>query len=146
MFGAVDRAVRATDEKADMNAPNFSQLKQDDMVDDVYVPESEEEWLEEARQDRFVGFGERSTSQRIVVQMFTEEKRAEMDLEGLWDIRTKRRADKEERGMAETLEKLAQEKNVVDANGREKERIEYMYGASPGEQMSLSINTDPTSH
>ena len=36
------------------------------------------------------GFGHESTRPRIVVQMFTEEKRAEMDLEGLWDNRLAR--------------------------------------------------------
>jgi hypothetical protein len=51
--------------------------------------------------DGYIGFGSRSTAPRIVVQMFTEEKRLEMDLEGLWEVRTSRRADKEERADAE---------------------------------------------
>lgn len=33
----------------------------------------------------FVGFGESSRHVTIVVQMFTEEKRADVDLEGLWE-------------------------------------------------------------
>lgn len=41
--------------------------------------------------DGYIGFGSRSTAPRIVVQMFTEEKRAEMDLEGLWEVRMARR-------------------------------------------------------
>ena len=36
------------------------------------------------------GFGHESTRPRIVVQLFTEEKRAEMDLEGLWENRLAR--------------------------------------------------------
>jgi Ribosomal silencing factor during starvation len=51
--------------------------------------------------DGYIGFGSRSTAPRIVVQMFTEEKRLEMDLEGLWEVRTSRRADKEERADVE---------------------------------------------
>ena len=55
-------------------------------------PETEEEHeLEPAQEDDYAGFGSRTTSPRIVVQMFTEEKRLEMDLEGLWDDRTTRR-------------------------------------------------------
>jgi Ribosomal silencing factor during starvation len=56
--------------------------------------EEEEEYQNPA--SSFVGFGSRSTAPRIVVQMFTEEKRAEMDLEGLWDVRQSRRARKTE--------------------------------------------------
>lgn len=36
------------------------------------------------RDDNFVGFGEVAEGTRVVVQMLTEEKRAEVDLEGLW--------------------------------------------------------------
>lgn len=51
----------------------------------------------ESGNDSYIGFGSRSTAPRIVVQMFTEEKRAEMDLEGLWEARTTRRAAKKEK-------------------------------------------------
>lgn len=45
------------------------------------------ETAQEAAQgdDQFVGFGESSRHVTIVVQMFTEEKRADVDLEGLWE-------------------------------------------------------------
>lgn len=49
----------------------------------------------------YIGFGSRSTDPRIVVQMFTQERRAEIDLEGLWDIRTIRRAVKAQKVYAE---------------------------------------------
>lgn len=49
----------------------------------------------------YSGFGSRSTAPRIVVQMLTEEKRLETDLEGLWQARTSRRANKEEMAVAE---------------------------------------------
>lgn len=45
---------------------------------------------------KYRGFGSVSNSPRIVVQMFTEEKRLEMDLEGLWESRIRRRDAKEE--------------------------------------------------
>jgi hypothetical protein len=45
------------------------------------------ETAQEATQedDQFVGFGESSRHVTIVVQMFTEEKRADVDVEGLWE-------------------------------------------------------------
>lgn len=52
--------------------------------------EEELEQHHESEED-YAGFGSRTTSPRIVVQMFTEEKRLEMDLEGLWDDRSTRR-------------------------------------------------------
>lgn len=58
--------------------------------------ESVEKGIESAN-DGYIGFGSRSTAPRIVVQMFTEEKRAEMDLEGLWEFRTTRRAAKDQK-------------------------------------------------
>jgi hypothetical protein len=48
----------------------------------------------------YVGFGSRATSQRIVVQMFTEEKRAEMNLEELWNARNTKRLVKEQKADA----------------------------------------------
>lgn len=51
--------------------------------------------------DTYVGFGSRTNAPRIVVQMFTEEKRVEMDLEGLWDVRNMRRARKAEKAFEE---------------------------------------------
>jgi hypothetical protein len=59
-------------------------------------PEGKQEDVE-LSDDGYIGFGSRSTAPRIVVQMFTEEKRAEMDLEGLWEARAARRAAKDEK-------------------------------------------------
>ena len=63
------------------------------------TPEEDEDEYYNPGED-YVGFGARTNSPRIVVQMFTEEKRVEMDLEGLWDIRNTRRARKDERATA----------------------------------------------
>lgn len=75
----------------------------------------------------YVGFGSRATSQRIVVQMFTEEKRAEMNLEELWDARNTKRIRREEKTDArlehasrqrelEELERSVQELSVEQRN------------------------------
>ena len=57
-------------------------------------PEITEEEPEDAD---YVGFGSRSNAPRIVVQMLTEEKRADLDLEGLWQDRSTRRTRKTEK-------------------------------------------------
>jgi hypothetical protein len=49
----------------------------------VEAPETEAEDTPASRD--FVGFGRRTDGVRIVVQMLTEEKRAEIDLERLWE-------------------------------------------------------------
>jgi Ribosomal silencing factor during starvation len=62
--------------------------------DEEYVnPEN----AEEGPDNNYVGFGSRSNAPRIVVQMFTEEKRADLDLEGLWQDRSTRRTRKAEK-------------------------------------------------
>lgn len=67
-------------------------------VNEVLAEEEYEKEEYENPVEGFVGFGSRSTAPRVVVQMFTEEKRAEMDLEGLWDVRQERRKRKDEKG------------------------------------------------
>lgn len=59
----------------------------------VEAPEAEkaDEQIEEA-QDGFIGFGRRTDGINIVVQMLTEEKREDIDLEGLWGGVLKRAA------------------------------------------------------
>ncbi|KAL2396863.1 ATPase synthesis protein 25, mitochondrial [Exophiala dermatitidis] len=77
----------------------------DEEAKEVEVEGQEEEEEEDEYQNppdaEYVGFGSRPNSPRIVVQMFTEEKRVEMDLEGLWSVRNTRRAHREEKAMAE---------------------------------------------
>jgi Ribosomal silencing factor during starvation len=69
-----------------------------DMVEGAAMEEEEEyenpETSSEDQDDAYIGFGSRPTAPRIVVQMFTEEKRAELDLEGLWQDRSTRRTRK----------------------------------------------------
>jgi len=54
---------------------------------------SEEPWGE---REGFIGFGRRTDQARIVVQMMTEEKRGDVDLEGLWQGMLEREGRKKE--------------------------------------------------
>lgn len=74
--------------------------------------EAEAEAEEDNSDPSYVGFGSRTTSQRIVVQMFTEEKRSEMNLEELWDARASRRVRKEEK--AEALAEQTRQRREAD--------------------------------
>lgn len=66
--------------------------------DQERIIEDEDEYANPSDTDfQYRGFGSASHAPRIVVQMFTEEKRLDMDLEGLWETRLKRRDDKAER-------------------------------------------------
>ncbi|KAH9220236.1 hypothetical protein DL95DRAFT_383632 [Leptodontidium sp. 2 PMI_412] len=51
---------------------------------DIGVVDGGEAIADTHRQDKFVGFGRRTDGVRIVVQMLTEEKREEIELEKLW--------------------------------------------------------------
>lgn len=72
--------------------PVFSPKDQERPLEDEdeYSNPSDEEFT-------YRGFGNASMAPKIVVQMFTEQKRVEMDLEGLWEARIRRRDAKEER-------------------------------------------------
>jgi len=66
----------------------------------------------------YVGFGSRETSQRIVVQLFTEEKRAEMNLEELWNARNTKRIRREEKADAR-LDYARRQKELVEDGEQE---------------------------
>lgn len=77
----------------------LNQEFEDEAVAESITNQDEEEYLNPERSSEdpdvdYVGFGSRSNAPRIVVQMFTEEKRAELDLEGLWQDRSTRRTRK----------------------------------------------------
>ena len=97
------------------------------------VEESTEEIIEPVG---FVGFGSRGTGVRIVVQMLTEEKREELDLESLWGGFLRRQEEKE----AEEL-KHRQEYQQEDEVGRialvnERPVSDIPAGAAPSYQKS----------
>ncbi|RMZ85518.1 hypothetical protein DV737_g665, partial [Chaetothyriales sp. CBS 132003] len=66
-----------------------------------------------------VGMVPETTLPRIVVQMFTEDKRLEMDLEGLWDFRNTRRSKQADKAAetARTQEMVWREKLDEPAEG-----------------------------
>jgi Ribosomal silencing factor during starvation len=89
--------------EADDEAMAEASTSQEDISHEAAAPSNtepeEEEYLNpdpsaDDQDDGYIGFGSRSNAPRIVVQMFTEEKRAELDLEGLWQDRSSRRARK----------------------------------------------------
>lgn len=85
--------------------PSISQKDQERILDD-----EEDEYRNPSDQDfQYRGFGTTFNAPRIVVQMFTEEKRLEMDLEGMWDARLKRREAKEQKQAEEFEETLFDE-------------------------------------
>lgn len=60
--------------------------------------EDEPEYRNPAEQDfKYRGFGDNTFAPRVVVQMFTEQKRLEMDLEGLWEQRIIRKEKKQQK-------------------------------------------------
>ncbi|KAF2815258.1 uncharacterized protein BDZ99DRAFT_495067 [Mytilinidion resinicola] len=81
----------------------------------VQASEAEEP---ELPREGFIGFGRRTDGVNIVVQMFTEEKRQEIDLEGLWE-RILRRADRDQGSeLEQEVEQNSQESSpsqIVDA-------------------------------
>jgi len=88
-----ESVLEAQDESTDEDMhPVYSAKEQERIVED------EDEYKNPSDADfQYRGFGSVSHAPRIVVQMFTEEKRLDMDLEGLWETRLKRRDDKAER-------------------------------------------------
>ena len=99
----------------------------DGVVGDVEVEGNEGESVEaetaqqEEDDDGYIGFGSRSAAPRIVVQMFTEEKRDELDLEGLWDVRSARRAKREEKA----TKAVPSEEEMKSPFYRRKQQLEF---------------------
>lgn len=101
--GAVDGVKMPEDTQGDAIKPQVENDSEE--VHPVYsakdqerIMEDEDEYRNPSTEDfQYRGFGSASHAPRIVVQMFTEEKRLEMDLEGLWETRLKRRDEKAEK-------------------------------------------------
>lgn len=94
--------VEQADESDQAVAGAERDLKEEDQEQEYINPPTSSEAAEEEPEEQdpdptYIGFGSRSNASRIVVQMFTEEKRAELDLEGLWQDRATRRTRKAER-------------------------------------------------
>ena len=97
-----------------------------EVIADTGTKIEEEEYINpeqsiEDQDNNYIGFGSRSYAPRIVVQMFTEEKRAELDLEGLWQDRSTRRSRKavianEDAEAALEEQSMAEEEEEEDAD------------------------------
>lgn len=112
-MGPVDEAVLPEEQTVTEGSVADSKPLPDEVAED-----EEDEYTNP--QDDYIGFGSRINSPRIVVQMFTEQKRLEMDLEGLWDVRNTRRARKANRANAAVEEtQREQEEEADDARDRE---------------------------
>jgi hypothetical protein len=135
-MGPVDEAVvPAEDDEEGLDAIAATAEDEDPAGSEDVVEDEEDEYMNPPND--YVGFGSRTNAPRIVVQMFTEQKRLEMDLEGLWDARNTRRARKAHRAnaAAESAVKMMAEEHgqngEVEADEREKEVHE---DATPGEK------------
>lgn len=105
------------------------------------VDPAEEDAFDEHEEEDIVGFGTRRDGVNIVVQMFTEEKRAELDLEGLWgraleksrkrfDAQT---AEEDERELERLAEKTAATQAKLDAEpGKSRDEEEVKSFQQPG--------------
>ncbi|KAJ9191543.1 hypothetical protein DTO021D3_6491 [Paecilomyces variotii] len=77
------------------------------------VEDSESLRESRVRDESFEGFGKTAGGTRIIVQMFTEEKRAEIDLEGLWGAALEKKAQGKHQDVAVNPE-LASEEDTGD--------------------------------
>lgn len=110
-LGSVDAAIIPEDEAQDIETQtgsiedgSSSGTEVSAGLHQIFSPKDQERPLDDEAEysnpsdDDFTyrGFGETSMAPKIVVQMFTEQKRAEMDIEGLWEARIRRRDAKSE--------------------------------------------------
>ncbi len=118
--GQIDDAlVKITPDKDEAMAGGGMKQEKDEVVPESGINEEEEKYVNpersnEDQEDDYIGFGRRSNAPRIVVQMFTEEKRAELDLEGLWQDRSTRRTRKADIA-DESAEAAAEEQRLVES-------------------------------
>lgn len=106
-LGAVDAAVMPEERSDEAMIEGVDDGQRQDRIEHTLLSQKDQERIledEEAEYKnpnnddfKYRGFGSVSNAPRIVVQMFTEEKRLEMDLEGLWETRIQRRERKEQR-------------------------------------------------
>merc|ERR1711939_1106601 len=122
-MGPVDEAaVLAEDDEEGLVAMAVTAEDEGQAAFEDVVEDEEDEYMNPP--NNYVGFGSRTNAPRIVVQMFTEQKRLEMDLEGLWDARNTRRARKAHRAnaAAESAVKMMKEEEGQDEEVEEREK------------------------
>ena len=104
------------DETGDHEEADAAPQHMDASQEEYTNPEPRDEIVQPEQEDDYAGFGSRTTSPRIVVQMFTEEKRLEMDLEGLWDDRNTRKTRTGEKRDLRAAENLKMKGLVLEDN------------------------------
>lgn len=92
---------------------------------------------EQTQDDSFVGFGKQSDRVKIVVQMMTEEKRGEMDLESLWQ-RTLDRASQRQKPDNQRLSEPSHEEEKGVPRSRPSNQPYRSQASSPLLSLSLS--------
>lgn len=94
----------------------------------------------------FIGFREVKPGVNIVVQMFTEEKRAETDLETLWGgvLRTKKREDRTVDDMLREAERELQEMGEEDAEERLENTTQHVEAAEEAAEEAPTPKTPAT--
>ncbi|KAL9078668.1 MAG: hypothetical protein Q9157_002395 [Trypethelium eluteriae] len=103
----------------------------------------------EAEKPKIVGFGSGSDSVRVVVQMFTEEKRGQFDLESLWGGALRRAAKEEENKrevlmLAEAVSEKAEIKHGSQPSGGQFGNS-WSYGTMPIGARSAAVPQRPVS-
>ncbi|RMZ86449.1 hypothetical protein DV736_g6318, partial [Chaetothyriales sp. CBS 134916] len=117
-----------SDVAGDRNEDDGVDNDNEEEVKEVEVKEVEVKEVEEL--DDYAGFGSSAALPRIVVQMFTEDKRLEMDLEGLWDFRNTRRSNQADKVaqtamMQETVWREKLHEPVVDVRDGSEEEANF---------------------
>ena len=123
--GMVDETLQPREKVADVedgeqetfnsDEASASSAETEALHEEEYQNPEIEDFDQDTLEAPYAGFGSRTTFPRIVVQMFTEEKRLEMDLEGLWEDRNTRRTRKDGQRDLRALEGLRQKEGMSES-------------------------------
>lgn len=124
MSGTQTQSINGQTEQQEGEISILSPRDQEHILDNEEAEYKNPESGPVASDFKYQGFGSESFAPRIVVQMFTEEKRLEMDLEGLWEARIVRRETRREKN----------DQDFEDAKMRgEVEELDDQNGSVPGQ-------------
>jgi hypothetical protein len=116
----VAESATSTATEAEAHASDIDEEEYQNPSLESFEQDEEELEVDRGTDDDYIGFGSRTLLPRIVVQMFTEEKRLEMDLEGLWEHRNTKRGRAAEKRILEAEDKLRQKnKGKITMKGLE---------------------------
>jgi hypothetical protein len=105
------------------------------------LPKSEEETR---REERIVGFGTQTTGSNVVVQMMTEEKRGDVDLENLWEEVLQRASKTKSAPEADSTERTAddsmQETSTASTERKPEHSVPYFALADETQAENTQLN------